>query len=77
MKTIYKCQALDLLDEIDKFRREHQDEKSNPSDFCMRTIEAIIAKRAGYESRADWTDDLKSGNTQYRKDLTENPITFY
>lgn len=71
-----KEQALELLDEIDKFRREHQNEKTWPSDLCMRAIEAIVARSAGYTSRSDWTDDLKKGNTWYKKDLEEKEISF-
>lgn len=61
--------ALELLDEIDEFRRNHQDEKKDPSDFCMRAIEAIIAKRCGMPSRADWTGELKARPSRYRRDL--------
>ena len=60
--------ALELLDEIDEFRRNHQDAK-NLSDFCMRAIEAIIAKRCGMPSRADWTGELKARPSRYRRDL--------
>ena len=58
--------VLKVLDEMDKFRREHQDEKISPPDWCMRVLEAILAKEAGFKGRAEWTDTLKS-----------NPDTFY
>lgn len=68
--------TLDLLDEIDEFRRNHQDEKKAPSDFCMRAIEAIIAKRCGMPIRADWTGELKARPSRYRRDLERNPGSF-
>ena len=35
--------VLKVLDEMDKFRREHQDEKISSPDWCMRVLEAILA----------------------------------
>ena len=59
---------LKVLDEMDRFRREHQNEKVSPSDYCMRAMEAIVASAAGYENRNEWTDALKSDNTsEYSK----------
>ena len=72
-----KTTALELLDEIDEFRRNHQNAKKDPPDYCMRVIEAIIARKAGYTSRADWTGDLKAVPSRYRRDLEQNPLTFY
>ena len=63
--TLDRETALDLLDEIDEYRRNHQNEALDPSDWCMRAIEAIIAKRAGYLSRYDWTEDLKARPSSY------------
>lgn len=77
LETKFEMVYLDLLDEIDEFRRNHQNEKRDPSDFCMRSIEAIIARRAGYSSRADWTGALKAMKSRYARDLSENPATFY
>ena len=50
--------ALEVLAEMEEFRKRNQDEKKSPSDFCMRCLEAILAKAAGYESRMDWVEDL-------------------
>ena len=47
-------------------KEEHQDEKVSPPDWCMRVLEAILAKEAGFKGRAEWTDTLKA-----------NPETFY
>ena len=63
---------LDLLDQLDQFRRKHQNERQHPSDYCMRCMEAIVARAAGYESRVDWTDALKADNTsRYSRDLND------
>lgn len=63
---------LALLDELDKFRREHQNDRLNPSDWCMRCMEAIVARAGGFESRNDWTERLKSdAGTQYSRGLNK------
>lgn len=68
---------LDILDELDEFRRNHQDERQHPSDWCMRCMEAIVAHAAGYESRMDWTDVLKtSPESRYSRDLQDPSIRF-
>lgn len=51
--------ALEVLAEMETFRKRNQDERKSPSDFCMRCLEAILAKAAGYESRMDWIEDLQ------------------
>ena len=64
--------ALQLLDKLDKFRREHQNERQHPSDFCMRAMEAIVAEAAGYKSRVDWTEELKAdASTIYNQDYND------
>ena len=45
--------VLKVLDEMDKFRREHQDEKISSPDWCMRVLEAIWQKKL----------DLKAGQS--------------
>lgn len=50
--------ALGLLDELDEFRRRHQNSTLHPSDWCMRVIEAIVARAFGYETRNSWTELL-------------------
>lgn len=69
--------ALDILDKLDEFRRNHQNEKQHPSDWCMRAMEAIVAEAAGYTSRNDWTDTLKeSPESRYSRDLKDITIRF-
>lgn len=58
MKT--EINALATLAKMEDFRQHHQDYK-HPSDWCMRCLEAIVAKEAGYESRNDWTEALRQG----------------
>lgn len=67
--------VLDVLDQMDKFRRTHQDERQSPPDFCMRVMEAILAQAAGFKSRTDWTDALKANeNSEYSKDLKDTTL---
>lgn len=66
--------VLEILDKMDQFRRNNQHE---PNDYCMRVMEAIVAEAAGYESRVDWTDDLRANeSSQYSKDLKEHKPFF-
>lgn len=61
---------LQVLDRMDKFRREHQNAAEAPSDYCMRFMEAILAEAAGYKSRNDWTDALKADQeSAYSQDI--------
>lgn len=67
--------VLQVLDQMDKFRRTHQDARQNTPDYCMRMMEAMLAKSAGYQSRNDWTDALKADSTTtYSKEY--NDLTF-
>lgn len=50
--------ALEVLAEMEEFRKRNQDERKSPSDFCMRCMQAILAKAAGYESRIDWSEEI-------------------
>lgn len=64
--------VLRLLDEMDKFRRTHQNEKEAPPDYCMRVMEAILAEAAGYKSRIDWTEALKADvESMYHKEYQD------
>ena len=66
----YTKSPLELLDELDAFRRGHQDERLHPSDWCMRCMEAIVARACGFGSRADWTGALSAApSTRYHRDL--------
>lgn len=69
--------VLALLDEMDSFRRTHQDERQAFPDYCMRVLEAMVAKAAGYTSRADWTEALKRNpDSAYSKDLLNYGVAF-
>lgn len=68
---------LALLDQLDEFRRNHQNEKQHPSDWCMRVMEALVAEAAGYESRSDWTSVLTADpESKYSQDLKDLSIYF-
>lgn len=62
-----RTDALTILDEMDHFRRTHQDETKDPSDYCMRVLEAIVARAAGFTDRVAWTEELRRSNTRYTK----------
>jgi len=51
--------AWEVLTELEKFRQKHQNDKQHPADWCMRCMEAIVAKAAGYKDRLTWYRDIK------------------
>ena len=58
---------LEILDELDEFRRKHQNDRLHTSDWCMRVMEAIVAEAFGFEDRNSWTEVLKADPTsRYR-----------
>ena len=62
--------ALRVLDEMDALRRKQWYHLPPPCDYYLRAMEAIVARAAGYASRTDWTDCLKSdAESQYCRDL--------
>lgn len=69
--------VLAVLDEMDAFRRKHKDDKPATPDWCMRCMEAILAKAAGYNDRMSWTDELiEDPKTAYRKSSDELGVAF-
>lgn len=62
--------VLDVLDQMDEFRRNHYFDKQPTPDFYMRAMEAMLAKAAGYNSRSEWTEALKNTNSRYKRDYT-------
>lgn len=68
----YTKSPLELLDELDAFRRGHQNERLYPSDWCMRCMEAIVARACGFEGRNNWTGALAAApSTRYHRDLQD------
>ena len=64
--------ALHLLDQMDVIRRKHSGSLPPPCDYYMRSMEAVIARAADYESRNEWTDALKvDEQSRYFRDLSE------
>ena len=45
----HMASPLEVLDELDEFRHGHQNERLYPSDWCMRCMEAIVARACGFE----------------------------
>ena len=62
--------ALHMLDQMDVIRRKHSGSLPPPCYYYMRSMEAVIARAAGYESRNEWTDALKADEqSRYFRDL--------
>ena len=58
------------LVQMDVIRRKHSGSLPPPCDYYMRSMEAVIARAAGYESRNEWTDALKADEqSRYFRDL--------
>lgn len=63
---------LEVLDKLDEFRRSHQNERLYPSDWCMRCMEAIVARACGFEGRNAWTEALAADpSSRYHRDLQD------
>lgn len=68
--NLERVRALRILDELDAFRRSHQDDRQHPSDYCMRAMEAVVAKEYGFQNRMDWTEALSEDTeSRYHQDL--------
>lgn len=69
--------VLAVLDEMDAFRRKHENDSPVTADWCMRCMEAILANAAGYKGRTSWTDKLlENSNTEYSKAISERGYLF-
>lgn len=45
----------EILKEMEEFRLRHEyDNPPEPTDYCIRVCQAIIAERGGYPDRASW-----------------------
>lgn len=56
--------ALEVLDEIDRYRRDCYIMGSPDMDFAMRKACQIIASAAGYADRASWMNALNATTTE-------------
>ena len=65
---------LKLLDDIEEVRQKAIDNPKNyPTDYAVRLITAIVSDYVGYNSRNDWTDELKKyPESRYATRLSEN-----
>lgn len=65
---------LNLLDQIEEIRQkaaEHPEQYT--VDHAIRLVSAMVAQYAGYNSRTDWTGDLKKHpESKYVTRLAEN-----
>lgn len=64
----------DILDTIEEIRQKaHDNPEAYPIDYTIRLIQGIVAKGFGFESRTEWTEELKqSPRSIYSKRLEEN-----
>ena len=66
---ITKIELESKVQEIRKYKAMAED----PVDYTIRLLLALAAKHVGYESRNDWTDDLKKcPESNYAARLSEN-----
>lgn len=65
---------LELLDQIEEIRQKAAENPDKyPVDYVIRLISATVAEYAGYESRNDWTDELKKHTeSRYAARMSEN-----
>ena len=72
MKEMPDIAPLELLDELEAFRRAHQNDVHHPSDWCMRVMEVIVAKAFGFQNRSSWMDALAAdSSTKYHRNLLD------
>ena len=66
--------VLDILDNMEEIRQKAVEHPERyPVDYTIRLLSAIIAEAYGYQSRTDWTDELKKlPESRYHTRLTEN-----
>lgn len=67
-------EELELLDRIEEIRQKSIEEPEKyPIDYTIRVIAAIVADYTGYESRCDWTRELKKHpESMYATRILEN-----
>lgn len=65
---------LALLDQIEEIRQKAAENPQNyPVDNTIRLISAKVAKYLGYDSRSDWTNELKKhSDSKYAARLSED-----
>lgn len=65
---------LTLLDKMEEIRQKAIEKPEEyPVDYTIRLLSALVAKHVGYESRNDWTDELKKcPESNYATRLSEN-----
>lgn len=52
--------VLDILDNMEEIRQKAAEQPEHYTvDYTIRLLSAIVAETYGYQSRADWTDELK------------------
>lgn len=52
--------VLDMLDSMEEIRQKTvENPKQYPVDYTIRLCSAIVAQAYGYQSRTEWTSELK------------------
>lgn len=66
--------VLDILDNMEEIRQKAAEHpEKSPVDYTIRLLSAIVAQSYGYESRHDWTEELKKlPESRYAMRLSEN-----
>ena len=66
--TIDRSLVLEILDDIEERRQQDAENNNGYFDYDLRCIAADVAKYGNFESRADWTDQLRDDpNSKYHK----------
>lgn len=69
--------ALDILDELDAYRRRKALENETNVDYVLRMVEAFIADRAGFKARFDWMECLaEKTDSQYVADCESDMYAY-
>lgn len=65
---------LELLDQIEEIRQKAAENPDKyPVDYAVRLVSAIVAEYVGYQSRNDWTGELKKHlESRYAERMAEN-----
>lgn len=66
--------ALDILDSLEEVRQLTAEHPENfPIDYVIRLCSSIVANAYGYQSRKEWTEELKQHpESRYATRLKEN-----
>lgn len=77
-RKIAKPMALDILDELEAYRRRCSMEGMNNADHALRVAAAMIARRAGFDDRMTWCKKLRENpESEYAMDREDPDFDRY